>query len=73
MKDIHRLKAKGWKTHFMQVEMIKKKKNWANNTCIRQKDFKTKTMRENQDGGVGGRAAPPHTTRTDGESNGKEV
>ena len=28
---------------------------------------------ENQDGGVGGHAAPPHTTRTNGKSNGKEV
>ena len=28
---------------------------------------------ENQDGGVGGHTAPPHTTRTDGKSNGKEV
>ena len=28
---------------------------------------------ENQDGGVGGCTAPPHTTRTDRESNGKGV
>ena len=30
-------------------------------------------MGENQDGGVGRHTAPPRTTRTDGESNGKEV
>ena len=28
---------------------------------------------ENQDGGLGRHAAPPHTTRTDRKSNGKEV
>ena len=32
-----------------------------------------KTFEENQDGGVGRHTAPPHTTRTDGKSNGKEV
>ena len=32
-----------------------------------------KNLRENQDGGVGRHTAPPHTTRTDRKSNGKEV
>ena len=30
-------------------------------------------LRENQDGGIGRHTAPPHTTRTDRKSNGKEV
>ena len=32
-----------------------------------------KNVSENQDGGVGRHTAPPHTTRTDRKSNGKEV
>ena len=31
------------------------------------------SIEENQDGGVGRHTAPPHTTRTDRKSNGKEV
>ena len=31
------------------------------------------TESKNQDGGVGRHTAPPHTTRTDRKSNGKEV
>ena len=34
---------------------------------------KKKKIKENQDGGVGRHTAPPHTTRTDRKSNGKEV
>ena len=34
---------------------------------------KQKVARENQDGWVGRHTAPPRTTRTDRESNGKEV
>ena len=30
-------------------------------------------IEENQDGGIGRHTAPPHTTRTDRKSNGKEV
>ena len=30
-------------------------------------------LKENQDGSIGRHTAPPHTTRTDGKSNGKEV
>ena len=32
-----------------------------------------RTFEENQDGGIGRHTAPPRTTRTDRESNGKEV
>ena len=35
--------------------------------------FKILYWWENQDGGVGRHTAPPHTTRTDGKSNSKEV
>ena len=34
---------------------------------------KNEIEEENQDGGIGGHTAPPHTTRTDGKSNVKEV
>ena len=37
-------------------------------------EFSQKTKNGgNQDGGLGGHTAPPRTTRTDGESNGKGV
>ena len=37
------------------------------------KDYLKKLSYENQDGGVGRHTAPPRTTRTDRESNGKGV
>ena len=36
-------------------------------------EIKTILPRENQDGGIGRHTAPPRTTRTDRESNGKGV
>ena len=36
-------------------------------------DYQFKLFLENQDGSVGRHTAPPHTTRTDRKSNGKEV
>ena len=38
-----------------------------------KKDKRRKYGGKNQDGGIGRHTAPPHTTRTDRKSNGKEV
>ena len=53
---------------------IKSMKNKvAINIYLSTIEFKKRTKQENQDGGIGRHTAPPHTTRTDRKSNGKEV
>ena len=46
-----------------------------NNQQEQNEETRIEKMRtwENQDGGVGKHTAPPHTTRTDRKSNGKEI
>ena len=50
-----------------------KEKNSRGRMTIGKWQLVRKYLIQNQDGGIGRHTEPPRTTRTDGESNGKEV